>query len=140
MLLKVKPYLKEKDFNRYRENVNNQAVIEGNSIKEATSQIEYCFMAETTGYTLKLSNTSVILSIVTAGYSPFENYSEIFSHVVSIYKAEIDFFTVKRFGLRKINHCYVKRMEDIEVYFDPKYYCCQEPATGFGVMSINRVS
>lgn len=140
ILLKVKPYLKEKSFNRYNENINNQAVIEGTSVKEATSQIEYCFSAETTGYTLKLSNTSIILSVRTAGYSPFEDYSEIFTHIATIYKEVIDFFTAKRYGLRKINYCYVKRMEDIEVYFDPRYYCCHEPITGYNAIAIDRIS
>ena len=140
ILLKVKPYLKEKSFNRYNENVNNKAVIEGASVKEATSQIEYCFSAETTGYTLKLSNTSIILSVRTSGYSPFEDYSEIFTHIATIYKEVIDFFTAKRYGLRKINYCYVKRMEDIEVYFDPRYYCCHEPVMGYNTMAIERNS
>lgn len=140
VILKAKPFLKGKSFNRYRENINNQAVIEGTSVKEASSQIEYCFTAETTGYTLKLSNTSIILSVKTAGYSPFEDYSEIFSHIAAIYQEEIDFFTVKRFGLRKINYCFVKQMEDIEVYFDPRYYCCHEPITGYRTMAINRTS
>ena len=140
VLQEVKPYLKGKAFNRYNENINNQALISVASIKEATSQIEYCFTAEDTGYTLKLSNTSIILSIRTAGYSPFEEYSEIFSHVAEIYKAKIDFFTVKRFGLRKINFCYVKNMADIEGYFDSRYYCCQEPITGYNSTAINRMS
>ena len=140
VILEAKPYLKGKSFNRYNENINNQAVIEGVSVKEASSQIEYCFTAETTGYTLKLSNTSIIMSVRTAGYAPFEDYSEIFAHIAAIYQEKIDFFTVKRFGLRKINYCFVKRMEDIEVYFDSKYYCCHEPITGYSTMAINRTS
>lgn len=140
ILLVVKPYLKEKQFNRYSENVNNQAVFEGASVKEASSQIEYSFINEVCGYTLKLSNTSIILSVKTTGYSPFENYSEVFSHVSEIYKNEIDFFTVKRFGLRKINYCYVKNLDEIEIYFDPTYYCCHEPIEDFGTMKTNRVS
>lgn len=140
VILAVKPYLKGKSFNRYSENINNQAVIESTSVKEATSQIEYCFTAETTGYTLKLSNTSIIMSIRTAGYSPLEDYSEIFSSIAAIYQEKIDFFTVKRFGLRKINYCFLKHMEDIEVYFDPRYYSCHEPVAGYGTMAIDRTS
>lgn len=140
ILIVAKPYLKGMKFNRYNENVNNQTVFDGISIKEATSQIEYSFLNELSGYTLKLSNSSIILSVKTAGYSPFENYSEIFLHIADIYKKEIDFFTVKRFGLRKINYCYIKNFNDIEVYFDPTYYCCHEPIDEFGVTKINRTS
>ena len=80
------------------------------------------------------------MSVRTAGYSPFEDYSEIFSNITAIYQANIVFFTVKRFGLRKINYCFVRRMEDIGMYFDSKYYCCEEPISGYSTVAINRTS
>ena len=140
VLLRVKPYLKEKAFNRYNEKVNNQAVIEGISIKDATSQIVYSFMDENSGYTLDLSATSIVLSVKTVGYSPFENYSEIFSYVASVYKDEIDFFTVVRFGFRKINFCFVKELDQIGNYFESKYYGVEEPITEFDIATVNRTS
>lgn len=140
VLLKVKPYLKGKSFNRYNEKVNNQAVIEGTSIKEAKSQIVYSFMDENSGYTLELSTTSIVLSIKAAGYSPFENYSEIFSFVASTYKEEIDFFTVIRFGFRKINFCFVKEVDQIGTYFETKYYGIDKPISDFDIAVVNRTS
>lgn len=140
VLLKVKPYLKEKAFNRYNEKVNNQAVIEGTSIKEASSQIVYSFMDENSGYTLDLSTTSIVLSVKAVGYSPFEKYSEIFAYVASVYKDEIDFFTVVRFGFRKINFCFIKQLDQIGIYFEPKYYGVEEPVSEFDIATVNRTS
>lgn len=140
VLLKVKPYLKEKAFNRYSEKVNNQAVIEGTAVKETTSQIVYSFRNENSGYTLDLSASSIALSVKAVGYSPFEMYSEIFSYVASVYAQEIDFFTVMRFGFRKINFCFVKQLDQIGTYFDSKYYRIEEPVSEFDLASVNRSS
>lgn len=140
ILIKVKPYLKEKAFNRYNEKINNQAVIEGVSIKEATSQIVYSFMNENSGYTLDMSTTSIVLSVKSVGYSPFEAYSAIFSYVASVYVKEIDFFTVTRFGFRKINFCFIKNLEQIGTYFESKYYGVEEPISEFDIGSVNRTS
>lgn len=140
ILHEVKPYLKEQNFNRYNEKINNQAVIEGTSIKEATSQIVYSFADENTGYTLDLSTTSIILSVHAAGYAPFEDYSEIFLKVANVYKEKIDFFTVTRFGFRKINFCFIKNLNEVGGYFEPKYYGVEEPITGLDFAGVNRTS
>lgn len=140
ILIKVKPYLKEKTFNRYSEKINNQTVIEGTSIKETTSQIVYSFMDENSGYTIELSTTSIVLSVKSVGYSPFENYANIFSYVAAVYKKEIDFFTVTRFGFRKINFCFIKDLSQIGIYFESKYYGVEEPIAEFDIGSVNRTS
>lgn len=140
VLLEVKPYLKEKSFTRYNEKINNQAVFEGLTIKETSSQIVYSFMNENLGYTMDLSTTSIILSVHSAGYSPFEDYSDIFCHVVNVYKDKIDFFTVKRFGFRKVNFCFIKELCDISKYFEKKYYGIEEPIKDLDIASVNRMS
>ena len=140
VLLKVKPYLMGKAFNRYNAKVNNQTVFEGASKKEATSQIVYSFMDENSGYTLDLSTTSIVLSIKSVGYSPFENYSEIFSYIVSVYRENIDFFTVVRFGFRKINFCFVKELKHIGTFFESKYYGVEEPVPELDIAIVNRTS
>ena len=140
VLLIAKPYLKEKSFKRYNEIVNNQTIVEGTSPKDFSSPITYTFMDDNYGFALALSTTSIVMSIQSEVYSPFENYSEIFSYIASLYNEEIDFFTVKRFGLRKINYCFVKRVSDINKYFDSKYFDLEEPISGFDIETINRTS
>lgn len=140
ILLVVKPYLKSKAFNRYNEKINNQTVIKDASITETASQIVYSFMDENSGYTLELSTTSIILSVKSVSYSPFESYSEIFSYVADVYKKQIDFFTVKRFGFRKINFCFVNDLNSVGNYFEAKYFGVEEPVAGFDMRNVNRTS
>ena len=140
ILLEVKPYLKSQSFNRYSEKINNQAVVEGTTIKETSSQVVYSFVNENSGYTLDLCTTSIILIVRTVGYAPFEHYSEIFAHVATVYKNKIDFFTVTRFGFRKINFCFVKGISDIGKYFEQKYYGVDEPISEFDTATVNRTS
>ena len=129
VLSSVKHYLKTKSFTR-----------QGTLTDKTNSQIIYSFMDETSGYTIKLSNTYVILRVNTASYSPFEIYSEIFYDIVSIIKQNVDLFTIKRFGFRKINFCFVKKLENINKFFEPKYYSIEEPIDNIDINIINRTS
>ena len=139
ILMDVKPYLKGKDFNRYKEKVNNQIVNEGNSITEVKSQISYVFMSDVMGYTIELSASSIILTIRTQGYSSFDEYADLFAFIAKVYNSKIDFFTVKRFGLRKINFCFFRNREVITKYFNNTYFNCESPATGFDSQTTERI-
>ena len=139
ILLDVKPYLKEALFNRYEEKVVNQIVNEGTSVTDVKSQMVYSFTAESLGYLIELSNTSVTLTVRSQTYSSFDEYSAIFCHIVSIYKKKIDFFTVKRFGLRKINFCFIKNRNEINQYVVSSYYNCDAPIEGFESQAIEHV-
>lgn len=139
ILLLVKPYLKEKSFNRYDEKVTNEIVNNGSVVTDIKSQIVYTFISEAAGYELKLSNTSIILSVRSQSYASFEAYSEIFRNVASIYKEKIDFFTVKRFGLRKINFCFIQDRNKINNYFLSSYYNIDTPIDGYSALSNERL-
>ena len=84
--------MKEKGFDRYAEKVNSQIINDGGTIQEIKSQIVYSFSSENSGYSLDLSTSCVVLSVKTQGYSSFDDYSEIFRHLINIYKNKIDFF------------------------------------------------
>lgn len=139
ILLQVKPYLKEKSFNRYEEKVSNQIINNGMNVTDVSSQIVYSFMSETSGYTMEISNTSIVLTVSSQTYSPFSDYADIFCHLAKIYGDTIDFFTVKRFGLRKINFCFIKNREDINKYFVPDYYCCETPIKDYTSLATERI-
>lgn len=138
ILLEAKPFLKEKGFDRYAEKVNNQIINDGGTIQEIKSQIVYSFSSENSGYSLDLSTSCVVLSVKTQGYSSFDDYSEIFRRLINIYKRKIDFFTCKRFGLRKINFCFVNEIDTINKYFSNEYYSCHVPDTSFETENIER--
>lgn len=131
IILKVKPFLKGKGFNRYEEKAVNQISSNESSLPDIKSQMVFSFTAESLGYTLEMSNTSIIMTIMSNTYSPFDQYSAIFCHIATIYNETIDFFTAKRFGLRKINFCFIKDKNKINQYFVPAYYNCDIPVSGF---------
>lgn len=135
ILMEVKPYLKGKSFNRYEEKI----IDDGNSITDMKSQISYAFMSDVMGYTIGLSVSSIILTIRTQGYSSFDEYAELFAFIAKVYKSKIDFFTVKRFGLRKINFCFSDNREVITKYFNNAYFNCESPATGFESQTTERI-
>ena len=138
VLLDVKPYLKSKHFDRYQEKVNNQVINDGTGIKDIKTQIVYSFAAETLGYNLDISTNCIILSVKTQGYASFDDYSEIFCQIANIFREKIDFFTSTRFGLRKINFCFVKHQEVITDYFASEYYNCSAAIPGLTINSVER--
>lgn len=131
IILQVKPFLKGNGFNRYEEKAVNQITSDESSLPDIKSQIVFSFTAESLGYTLEMSNTSIIMTIISNAYSPFDQYSYIFRHIATIYNETIDFFTPKRFGLRKINFCFIKDKNKINQYFVPAYYNCAIPISSF---------
>lgn len=138
VLIKAKLFLKQKGFDRYIEKVNNQIINNDGTIQDVKSQIVYSFSSENSGYKLDLSTTCVVLSVKTQGYSSFEEYSEIFRHLIDIYRDKIAFFTCKRFGLRKINFCFVNEIGAVNKYFSNKYYSCHVPDVSFEPQNIER--
>lgn len=130
VLVAVKPYLKKKSFTRYEQKITNQFTTEGN-IPDVKSQVAHVFTAESNGFMIELSTSYVVLTVRAQGYASFEDYADIFCHIADIYRKNIDFFTVKRFGLRKINFCFVKDKENITKYFSKSYYNCEEPISEF---------
>lgn len=130
VLVAVKPYLKEKSFTRYEQKITNQILAEGN-IPDVKSQVAHVFTAEASGFMVELSTSYIVLTVRTQSYASFEDYASIFCYIADTYRKKIDFFTVKRFGLRKINFCFVKDKAKITKYFSESYYNCEEPISDF---------
>ena len=140
VVLDVKAYLKSQSFNRYSQKVKNQAVFGDTTVKEASSQIVHSFSSDEKGFSLELSPTFMILTVRPTGYVRFELYSSIFCHLTRLLSEKIDFFSTKRFGLRKINFCFIRDISAISEYFNPEYYSISEPVDAFGVGCIKRHS
>lgn len=130
VLLLVKKYLKQASFNRYEEKIGNEIELNvglnsfnaQDPIKEVRQTRIYSFYNEDMGYSFDLSTNFIILKVIVAKYASFEEYSKLFIDICNIYKEKIDFFTTKRFGLRKINFCFVKDIKAVSKYFESKYY------------------
>lgn len=137
VLHEAKTFLKQNGFDRYTENVNNQIVNNGNIIQQVKDK-DYLFSSENLGYNVSLSTTCVVLSVKTQGYSSFDDYSKIFQGIIDIYRKKIDFFTCKRFGLRKINFCFVNELSAVNKYFSETYYNCHTTNASFEMLNIER--
>lgn len=130
ILIKIKPFLKGKDFNRYEQRVENEIEIPMGlfqSINEqpmpAVHNINiHCFIDENKGYSVDLSTNFICMKVNAAKYISFDDYADTFMGLVNIYRETIDFLTVKRFGLRKINFCFLKEIEFLNKYFNPQYF------------------
>lgn len=125
----VKPYLKSKQFTRYEKKTNKQIeinVVNGTPQLPAPNLIQsqeiHSFVNEDSGYVLDVSSSYICLNISSTKYSPFEEYSVLVSDIANIYKEAIDFFTMKRLGIRKINVCMLEDKTKIKQFFSPAYY------------------
>lgn len=126
ILLKIKPYIKSQKFDRYEERFSNQININLANLNVSQEIIQsnrpqtqkiYSFINENKGYSLDISNRFICLNINSVKYVPFEEYIDYVSYIAKIYEDSIDFFTVKRFGIRKSNICFVDDKEKINTYF-----------------------
>lgn len=135
VLLQVKPYLKEKGFNRYEQQINNEVDLDinpngifnaVNAVKDIRNIVIHSFVNDNNGYIVDLSIKHICIKVNAAKYVPFEEYSSIFMDISNVYETTIDFFTIKRFGLRKINFCFVKDIKCINKYFNRRYFDCYD--------------
>lgn len=137
ILKQAKPYLKEQGFNRYEYRITNEIGINVNAAGLFESQNPigkvqnkniaiHSFMNDNRGYSVDLSIEHICVKVNTIRYIPFEEYASIFIYVSNIYKSTIDFFTMKRFGLRKINFCFVDHINRVKEYFNPRYFDCYD--------------
>ncbi len=143
VLLQVKAYLKDKQFNRYEQkisneidlNINNSIFQVDNPIKEIRNVTIHSFTNENSGYAIDLSTNFILLKVNATKYIPFESYSTIFMDIANIYKSTIDFFTVKRFGLRKINFCFLDNVNCVNKYFSKRYFDCCDLFEGLDIFA-----
>lgn len=131
VLVNIKPFAKERGFSRYAEMNANQIdiAVTDRGVPESietTNRIKrqkvYSFFDDNKGFVLNVSSSFICLTINTTHYTPFDDYCEIVPFVSDIYRKNIDFFTVKRFGIRKINECLMEDKGKIQQYFNPSFF------------------
>lgn len=149
VLVHIKPFAKEHGFSRYVEKNANQidiAVTDKGITEsiETTNRIRhqkvYSFIDENRGFVLDVSNTFICLTINTTRYTPFDDYCGIVPFVSAIYKENIDFFTVTRFGIRKINECLIENKEKIKQYFNQSLFNCYDFLKGINTNQSNHIN
>lgn len=135
ILTQVKPYLKKRGFNRYEQQINNEIDLNLNSngifetaspVKEIRNIAIHSFINDNSGYAVDLSIKHICIKVNATKYIPFDEYAATFMDISNIYRSTIDFFTMKRFGLRKTNFCFVNNVEYINKYFNQRYFDCYD--------------
>lgn len=129
IIVEAKEYLREKSFTRYIKKENNNIEINFLTSNEVTPKINqskmediHSFSNEESGYTLDLSTKFICLMVTSQTYHPFEEYAEIVSTILEIYKEKIPFFTIKRIGIRKINICMLDNKNNISKFFSKESF------------------
>lgn len=145
ILLPIKPYLKEKGFSRYMKKTNNEIAMEVTnqnsqppSFGKVQSQEIHSFVNDDRGFVLNLSSKFVCLNVSSTAYAPFEEYCALVTDVANIYKTNIDFVSVLRVGIRKINVCMFEDKKKIKDYFSPAYFGYFDSIEGTDTFSSNR--
>ncbi len=149
VLVHVKPYAREQGFSRYVEKNANQIdiAVTDKGIPESietTNRIRrqkvYSFIDENRGFVLDVSNTFICLTINTTHYTPFDDYCGMVPFVAGVYKENIDFFTVTRFGIRKINECLLEDKRQIQQYFNPELFNYYSHLEGVNTVQSNHIN
>lgn len=146
ILTLVKPLVKSKGFSRYLRKKNNEIQINVGDLetpesplsKLVKSQEIHSFINEDRGYVLDLSSSFVCLNINSTAYTPFEDYCAIISEIANIYKENIDFISVNRVGIRKINVCMLEKKERINEFFSSDYFGYFNAIQNTNTVSSNR--
>lgn len=149
VLIHIKPFAKDRGFSKYIEKITGQIDVTlidkgAQESSELSNKVKrqkvYSFIDENRGVVLDVSNSFVCLTINTVQYMSFDSYCEIVPHVAGIYKNCIDFFSVVRFGIRKMNECLIEDKAQIRNYFNPEYYSYFSQLEGIDTLQSNHVN
>lgn len=143
ILLLIKPYLKSNGFSRYTQKNSDEFAINladspNPSLKKIKGVNIHSFINENMGYTLDISNKFICLNINSTKYEPFDKYSMLVSKIVDLYKENIDFTSIYRVGIRKINVCMLENKANIKKYFSEKYFGYFDAMDNIETFSSNR--
>ncbi len=149
ILVYVKPFAKKQGFSKYVEKSANQIDISvtDKGIQESietTNRVRrqkvYSFIDENRGFVLDVATSFICLTINTTHYIPFDEYCGIVPFVSNVYKENIDFFTVSRFGIRKINECLIEDKTQIQKYFNPTLFTYYDLPEGLNTIQSNHIN
>lgn len=144
VMRKVKTLAKESGFLKYEEKTASQIGItigdsellqNCNNTLNRSNKRTYCFINETRGYRLDISSGYICMNVNSAHYIPFDEYSKIFESLITIFRANIDFFTPKRLGLRKVNECLIPNKNVIYECFNRDCFCYYDDSNADTIMS-----
>lgn len=93
--------------------------------KSVREQRVIVFHNENPQVKLKMSSSSACISIEKTKYVDCLTYCDVLWQVMQVVMAaseKVPFFSLKRFGLRKINQCFLMEIEQLNEYFEPSHF------------------
>lgn len=125
VLPEVKAWAKNREY-EYAEKSANLVNIgiglnNGQLKSEQNVQKFYSFSDKANVFKLDVTKEFVCLKVQSNSYIPFEDYRDIVPEITKIFESNVTYFSVVRFGLRKINECWVSNKDDIDRLFNKLY-------------------
>ncbi len=127
----LKDQFKDKGFNRlierYQDNVSLSFNLDTLQKEEAPNKsIQkikiYSFLNEDKGIAIDISPIFACVNINSSSYTRFEDYGSLLFLVYETFSKLVNFFSVNRIGLRKINACALSNLDFLNNYFNEKLF------------------
>ena len=132
VLREVSPALKDKGYVRRTKEISKKMdfdlhdpekiELEGLFAENIRQQTVYIFHNQSPQVLLKISPTFALISINKSKYVNCLDYCDTLLYVMQIISRKVTFFQCRRFGLRKINQCFIMDINKINEFFEEKHY------------------
>lgn len=129
---KISPEMKERGYNERTFEISKKMDInlqdpetveyDGLTVKNVRQQKVFTFHNIDPQVKLKLSSSYAFISINKTKYVNCLDYCNILLYVMKVIKENVTYFSCRRFGLRKINQCYLMDIKQLGHYFKEKHY------------------
>lgn len=116
---RTKEICKEMDFN-----IDDPEKIETDGLfaRNVRQQQVFVFHNKDEHIKLKISSTFAFISINKTKYVNCLEYCGVLLKVMKIVRKEVTYFNCRRFGLRKINQCFLMDITKLNDFFESKHY------------------
>lgn len=123
VLPEVKVWAKEHGYEYAEKPANHVNIVLNNGLFKSEQNVQkiYSFSDKADVFKLDVTKEFVCLKVQSNSYIPFEDYKDIVPEITKIFESNVTYFSVVRFGLRKINECWVSNKDDIDRLFNKLY-------------------
>lgn len=132
VLREISPQLKEKGYVSRTMEINKgmefdiddpeRVEIDGLFAKNIRKQRVFVFHNENDQVKLKISSTFAFIAINKTKYVNCLEYCDVLLDVMKIVQKEVTYFNCRRFGLRKINQCFLMDITKLNDFFEREHF------------------
>lgn len=96
--------------------------VDGLAVRNVTQQRVFIFHNQNKQVELKISSTFAFISINKTKYVNCLEYCDVLLDVMRIIKRKVTYFNCRRFGLRKINQCFLTDITKLNDFFEREHF------------------